>query len=90
MTYTKTRAEAAEAHATNTLTSAHSFKSGADWAMFDSELVRELVGALKKAQNIVVEETCEECGTFWSMRYEIKPITELLASYEAAKLEIKK
>lgn len=34
---------------------------------------------LKKAQNIIVEDECEECGTFKGVRYEIKPITDFLA-----------
>lgn len=42
-----------------------------------------LAGALEKVQSIVVEDECEECGTFKGVRYEVKPAVEALAAYTA-------
>lgn len=42
---------------------------------------RALVSEVAKAENIVVEDTCEECGTFKSVRYSVKSATEALTRF---------
>ncbi len=57
----------------------------AGWsAALKSKVVREMAEALTKAQNIIVEDECEECGTFKGVRYHIKEIEPILTAYRSA------
>jgi hypothetical protein len=47
------------------------------------ERVRVLTEALKKAEFIIVENECDECGTYTNIKYHIKPVSEALKKSEA-------
>lgn len=66
--------------------SLYSYFEGASYQhSIDAAIIRKLandlivaVEALEKGTAIIVEDTCDECGTFLGVRYEIKPIVEAL------------
>jgi len=45
-------------------------------ALAESALI--MLEALERAENIIVEDNCDECGTFQGVRYHVKPVTEAI------------